>query len=328
MKTYKDFEDMIQKLEQRNMAQDQYFRNYILNPYLTTGLGYDVYDIEFAEMKDSGSTFKFINPKTEDGANIYFSLKDSYHLYQDPNDRAYVYLDLMSKKITLYFKVFEEWYKVNQVTLFVEDEVERKEQEDALVSLNQTVYSERFAEGYESLGEKYFTSVVLDNMISKGDVLNVFVRRALIRELQNPTDTLIGLLAQVLTEYSTQSIDWIQDNLQEVKGHGVLPLLEVAISNGELNLKGIPQPTPKPPVTNTRGKSGFMEQKPLKVEEQPKNIIDDKLDLLKNSGFGVPKADESKQTPDTGAEQSKSDSRDDIGVQRNAEGMVDLSGLV
>lgn len=328
MKTYKDFEDMLQKLEQRNMAQDQYFRNYILNPYLTTGLGYDVYDIEFAEMKDSGSTFKFINPKQEDGANIYFSLKGNYHLYQDPNDRAYVHLDLMAKKITLYFKVFDEWNKVNQVTLFVEDEIERKEQEDALVSLNQTVYSERFAEGYETLGEKYFTSVVLDNMISKGEVLNVFVRRALIRELQNPTDTLIGLLAQVLTEYSTQPIDWIQDNLQEVKVQGVLPLLEVAISNGELNLKGIPQPTPKPPVTNTRGKSGFMEQKPLKVEEKPKNIIDDKMDLLKSSGFGIPKTEEPEPVPLTETEPDEQEGIVDTGVQRNEEGMVDLSRLV
>lgn len=345
MLKYTEFETVIQKLSDRSMREDQYFAQYVLQPYLTTGLRYDIYDIENVEMLDQGLTFRFRNPAT-DGVKLYFSLKDTYRRYTEEDDRVFLHIDIERTTITLYFKVLGEWNLISQVKLFEESPESRELQEDNLNTISRTVDCDEFKDQYNILGEKYFTSVVFDNLINQGDVHNVFVRQAIIKELNNPSDAMIELLATGLGEYSTQSPDWIKEQLEPIKDIGAIQLLEKALEKEELELKGVPKPTPRPASkqTNTRGNSGFMKNTRQVVEEQPVNVIEDKQDELQAAGFGIVKEDkEDKPRPPLSDSElltkagfgsqsnkpaDKKDERSQEEIDRSEDGTVDLTSIL
>lgn len=331
MKNYQDFELIIQKLRDRNMTQLKYYANYILSPYIKEGLEYDIYDIDFTDMLDDGVTYRFTNPQTDDGVKIYVSLKDSYNRYKEDDDRVWLHIDVDRNEMSLYFRVFSEWHKVSTCQFFAEGDDARKEAEDEFANISQIVYSSEFKSRYTELGEKYFTSVVLDNLVAQGDVLNMFVRRALIDELSNPSDILVDLLAELLKEYSTQQGSWLRDKLQPIKEVSALPLLDQALVNGELELSSVPKPSPKP-VSRAR-QNAFMKPTRQVVEEPaPKEITnlgeltkDDEVnlvdELLGEDDLGITKDEPVVDLDDVGV---VSDTSTELGVDDETVDLTDL----
>ena len=289
MKSYEEFEERFRELREHKMdaeeVKEHNYRMYVLTPYVSMGLSYEIFDLNTSIMLDNGSTFRFQPPVLE-GLAVYFSLLPDYTRFKDEKDRAYVHIDVDNNQLTMYFKVFNEWNLVNEVDFFVEDEEDRKLQADILTSINQTLHLSAFNENYPHLQERYFTSVVMDNMVAKGEVLNVFVRKALVQELQEPTGALVRLLASVLQEYTTQPEEWVVEALDPIREYGVVSLIEEAVSKDELKLRHIPKPTPTPPsLRNKKASSVFRQPKKQVVEETVENNIDDKMDLLSSLGF-------------------------------------------
>lgn len=289
MKSYQEFESRINEIREHNMdaeeVKEHNYRMYVLTPYVSMGLSYEIFDLNTSSMLDNGSTFRF-TPPVLDGLAIYFSLLPDYTRFSDEEDRAYVHIDVDNNQLTMYFKVFNEWHLVNVVDFFVEDEEDRQLQGDILTSINQTLHLSAFNDNYPDLQERYFTSVVMDNMVAKGEVLNVFVRKALVQELQEPTGALVRLLASVLQEYTTQPEDWVIEALDPIREQGVVSLIEEAVSKDELKLRHIPKPTPTPPsLRNKKASSVFRQQKKQVVEEKVENFIEDKMDVLSSLGF-------------------------------------------
>lgn len=289
MKSYEEFEERFRELREHKMdaeeVKEHNYRMYVLTPYVSMGLSYEIFDLNTSLMLDNGSTFRFQPPVLE-GLAVYFSLLPDYTRFNDEKDRAYVHIDVDNNQLIMYFKVFNEWNLVNEVDFFVEDEEDRKLQADILTSINQTLHLSAFNENYPHLQERYFTSVVMDNMVAKGEVLNVFVRKALVQELQEPTGALVRLLASVLQEYTTQPEEWVVEALDPIREYGVVSLIEEAVSKDELKLRHIPKPTPTPPsLRNKKASSVFRQPKKQVVEETVENNIDDKMDLLSSLGF-------------------------------------------
>lgn len=283
-----DFESRIHELRENGMNdgdnKEQFFRMYVLVPYVSTGLSYDVYDLRTSGMLDSGSTFKF-QPEVLEGLSIYFSLLPDYTRFNEETDRAYVYIDLEGQMLSMYFKVFNEWHLVNVVHFFAESDDDRKLQADILTAINETLHLSAFNDNYPNLGERYFTSVVLDNKVASGEVLNIFVRKALVQELRQPTDALVRLLASVLQEYTTQPEEWVIDALEPIKDKGVVSLIEEAVSKDELKLKHVSRPTPTPLLRKPKPADVFRAPKKQVVEEKVENFIEDKMDVLSSLGF-------------------------------------------
>ena len=290
MKSYQEFESRFSELREHKMDAEELkennYRMYVLTPYVSMGLSYEIFDLNTSLMLDNGSTFRF-KPPVLDGLAIYFSLLPDYTRFIEETDRAYVHIDVDNNQLSMYFKVFNEWHLVNVVEFFVDDEDDRQLQADILTSINQTLHLSAFNDNYPNLQERYFTSVVMDNMVAKGEVLNVFVRKALVQELQEPTGALVRLLASVLQEYTTQTEAWVIDALDPIRDQGVVSLIEEAVSKDELKLRHIPKPTPTPPTLRNTKKPADVFRTPKKqvVEDKVENFIEDKMDELSRLGF-------------------------------------------
>ena len=290
MKSYQEFESRFSELREHKMDAEELkennYRMYVLTPYVSMGLSYEIFDLNTSLMIDNGSTFRF-KPQVLDGLAIYFSLLPDYTRFKEETDRAYVHIDVDNNQLAMYFKVFNEWHLVNVVEFFVDDEDDRQLQADILTSINQTLHLSAFNDNYPNLQERYFTSVVMDNMVAKGEVLNVFVRKALVQELQEPTGALVRLLASVLQEYTTQTEEWVIDALDPIRDQGVVSLIEEAVSKDELKLRHIPKPTPTPPSLRNTKKPADVFRTPKKqvVEDKVENFIEDKMDELSRLGF-------------------------------------------
>lgn len=290
MKSYQEFESRFSELREHKMDAEELkennYRMYVLTPYVSMGLSYEIFDLNTSLMLDNGSTFRF-KPPVLDGLAIYFSLLPDYTRFKEETDRAYVHIDVDNNQLSMYFKVFNEWHLVNVVEFFVDDEDDRQLQADILTSINQTLHLSAFNDNYPNLQERYFTSVVMDNMVAKGEVLNVFVRKALVQELQEPTGALVRLLASVLQEYTTQTEAWVIEALDPIRDQGVVSLIEEAVSKDELKLRHIPKPTPTPPSLRNTKKPADVFRTPKKqvVEDKVENFIEDKMDELSRLGF-------------------------------------------
>lgn len=283
--TYEGFEQVIEQLQEKGLTQDQYFSNYLLQPFISRALEYDLYDIQNTSMMDSGSTFCFNNPADEHGVNVYVSLRDKFSRYRGDTDRVWLYLDMRAKRMVLYFRVFDAWHEVNRTQFFVDDVNERAEAEDAFISICDILYAPGFRDNYMDRGEKYFTSVVLDNLIEQGNVLNIFVRQALVNELKNPGEPLILMLTDLLKEYSTQSSDWIQEKLEVLKETSAVELIDEAVKRGELEITSVAKPEPQPQTR--RRSNSFLKETQQVVDMSPKEVGVQELEKLRDVGFGV-----------------------------------------
>lgn len=338
MKSYQEFESRFRELRDHKMdaedLKEHNYRMYVLTPYVSMGLAYEIFDLNTSMMMDNGSTFRFKPPVLE-GLAIYFSLLPDYTRFKDEADRAYVHIDVDNNQLSMYFKVFNEWHLVNVVEFFAEDEDDRQLQADILTSINQTLHLSAFNDNYPNLQERYFTSVVMDNMVAKGEVLNVFVRKALVQELQEPTGALVRLLASVLQEYTTQTEEWVVEALDPIREQGVVSLIEEAVSKDELKLRHIPKPTPTPPTLRNTKKAADAFRTPKKqvVEEKVDNFIGDKMDELSRLGFAD--ASDKEDKPATTDLTSKQESVKDLTPESKAsepdlvseDGTVDLMKL-
>ena len=154
MKSYQEFEGRIKELREHNMdaeeVKEHNYRMYVLTPYVSMGLSYEIFDLNTSSMLDNGSTFRF-TPPVLDGLAIYFSLLPDYTRFSGEEDRAYVHIDVDNNQLTMYFKVFNEWHLVNVVEFFEEDEEDRQLQGDILTSINQTLHLSAFNDNYPDL---------------------------------------------------------------------------------------------------------------------------------------------------------------------------------
>lgn len=278
---YEDFGKIINTLIDRGMEDDSYYVQYVLSPYMQA-LGYDVFDIDETERMFHGDTYKVlgIEPESvgEQPIHFIFSLGDyREELKEEDNIRAYVLFDKGTKSITLYYYVLEEWYSIHESRFLMDEEEDIKEERNNLVSLNKVITKEEFQTSYLTLGERLFTGSVVDTLLANGELENRFIRQALVDELLKPDTHMIKMLANKLTDYSTQEISWIEGMLDGLKTSGLVSLLETAISNEELEIIIRPKSQPLPSAT----------QKRVKKQEEVQTNISHKADRLKEAGFST-----------------------------------------
>lgn len=276
---YEDFGKIIDKLSSKGMEDDSYYVQYVLSPYMQA-LGYDVFDIDETERMFSGDTYKVLGIQTDDGEmiNFIFSLKDYRNELEDTDDvRAYVLFDKETKSVTLYYYVLNEWYSIYESRLLMEDAEDIDVERTNLVSLNKVISKDEFQSTYLSLRERLFTGSVIDSLLANGDLENRFIRQAVVDELVSPDDHMIKMIANKLTEYSTQETTWIEENLQDLKQAGIVKLLETAIANDEIEVIIRPKSQPLP--------SGG--QKRVKKQAEVQTDIGHKADRLKDAGFST-----------------------------------------
>lgn len=291
---YEDFGKIIETLSSRNMEDDSYYVQYVLSPYMQA-LGYDVFDIDETERMFNGDTYKVKGVETEYGDDIsfIFSLGDYRQELQDhDNIRAYILFDKETKSITLYYYVLDEWYSIYETRLQMDGTEDIGIERDNLVSLNKVITKQEFQSTYASLGERLFTGSVVDSLLANGDLENRFVRQALVDELVKPDSYMINMLANKLTEYSTQETDWIEESLEDLTQTGLVRLLETAISNDEIEITIRPKAQPLPSATKNRPKK----------QSEVSTDINHKADKLKEAGFstdGLGKGATSSETKET-----------------------------
>ena len=329
---YEDFGKILNTLSDRGMEDDSYYVQYVLSPYMQA-LGYDVFDIDETERMFNGDTYKVLGIDTgeidEEAIHFIFSLEDyREELKDEDNVRAYILFDKGTKSITLYYYVLESWYSIHESRLLMETDEDIKEERDNLVSLNKVITKDEFQTSYLSLGERLFTGSVVDTLLANGELENRFIRQALVDELVKPDTHMIKMLANKLTEYSTQEISWIEDMLDDLKDTGLVQLLETAISNEEFEIVIRPKSQPLPSAT----------QKRVKKQDEVQTNISHKADKLKEAGFstnglgqGSSKSEPEEEEPDK-EEPKKEDEEDkfEIGnlkeqLTSGVEGTEDIS---
>src|SRR5699024_7348221 len=142
-------------------------------------------------------------------------------------------------------------------------------------SLNKVITKQEFQRTYASLGERLFTRSVADSLLANGDLENRSVRQALVDALVTPDSYMINMLANKLTEYSTQETDWMEESLEDLTQSGLVRLLETAISNDEIEITIRPKAQPLPSATKNRPKK----------QSEVSTDINHKADKLKEAGF-------------------------------------------
>lgn len=274
MNSYEDFENIFEELERRGMEDTPYYIQYVLSPYMGA-LGYDVFDMDEVSRLFEGDTYKALGVEDDIEGSIYiiFSLGDYREKVQNMDGvRAYVHINKETYSITLYYNVLGDWYPIHESRLMLTEEEDIELESGHLVNLNRVVQKDKFRGAYTELKERLFTGSVIDSLLQNGDLDNRFVRQALVDELTRPDEHMVKMLASKLMEYSTQDVEWLEEQLEGVKETGLVGTLERAINEEEIKVVIKPKSAPLPSVRR-------------QADVRPN--LEHKADDLESAGFRV-----------------------------------------
>lgn len=280
LNSYEDFERIFKELEDRGMEETPYFIQYVLSPYMGA-LGYDVFDMDEVSRLFEGDTYKALGVEDDIEGSIYivFSLGDYRQKVQDMDGvRAYVHINKETSSVTLYYNVLGDWYPIHESRLSLTEKEDVDHESANLVNLNRVVQKDKFRDAYSGLKERLFTGSVIDSLLQDGNLDNRFVRQALVDELTRPDSHMIKMLASKLMDYSTQDVEWLEEQLDGIKETGLVGTLERAINEEEIKVVVKPKSAPLPSVRrqadikpNLEHKSFDLESAGFKVsKEEPK----------------------------------------------------------
>lgn len=315
MLSYIDFEEIFTLMQENGMNDPAYYSNYVLQPYLQNGLNYNIYDIKSVKPVEIGKTYQVKVDTGEEPIYAYFSIQSNRTRYSKPEDKVYLYINNQSREITLYYKAFGRWYEVEKVRLFVEDPDTREIESNNLAEINERLEYNVFRDGYSRLGNTYFTRDILATLLDKGEIYNIFVQKAFVDLINNPSDIVLNVIADSLTTYTDKPIDWIENEISELKDKGVKPILEDALKSGELVLENAR-------ITNRKPNYEAPKIETPKDEEviigKPKNDIQDKKDLLESVGF------KKKSTNDKKEIEEKPKMPKEVKTKGTSDGTIDI----
>lgn len=222
--------NLITKLNQKGKVSNGDILMYFVSPFLKS-LGYDIFDLDVVDINQHNGVAK-VNVNSD--LTIVVSLKDFREigdsgfletfdeLVQDVDGREKIFLRINIEKmqITMYFKVMEDWEKILQVTL-------DSGEDDKYIEITKRITRDQLEREYTEKGERFLSEVVVDTLLERGNYDNDFIKNSLIKELTEPSEMFIELMAIRLGEdYTTRDVKWIKERLEGIKETGLMHLLE------------------------------------------------------------------------------------------------------
>lgn len=322
---YKSLQEKITQLQSKNQLSTHSIMFSIWTPYFSF-LGYEVYDLDTVTNDfDRGILSAKINQNITLTAS--FDEHTVYELTND-NDKMFLHYDLSHNTFTLYFKVLDDWKQVEKVNFNLDGgnakdiaEQARQEQE-RFMRLTKYVRLKDVVGQYSSKKERFFTEIVVDEMLDKGDWNNVFVQQSLANEFMNPSQEMIQLLAARLgKDYTTQSVESIAEKLKPILEEGLSGLVDYIVNIGMLPTSSSSY-TPAPTQTFSKEKvSAKLDEKP----EQGQADLSNMKDELSSLGFKLDEPKEEKVVEEPKVVAEKTTNLEDL--ELGTDGSISLDGL-
>lgn len=236
---YTSVQQSIAELKKNQMDDISSIVMYVLNPQLTS-FNYDIYDFKKTNVDFTTGNIKI---EVQDGIKMLFSLEDMISdgsIYSEDDYKIYVHFSFDDLTYDLYFKVLDNWEKVEHVDFKVPEdskdrEIALKRESERFTRFAKYVSSGVIINEHKKKGEKYFTEAVLDRYLENQEFDNEFIRTALMNEFKNPSAELITMLASALgKEFTTMEQEKVQERLQPLVKKGLYSAVE-SLVNGSPN---------------------------------------------------------------------------------------------
>lgn len=243
----------LDKLEERGKLTGSDAIMYFVSPFLQ-GLGYNIFDVDQVDVRNSeGEVYAKITDDLTMGASLY----DHYPL-DDDNVRIFLSLGLDERVFKLYFKVLGNWEEITRLDFKEDEETKYTHQ------IVRRIIKDQAENSYRSKGEKFLTENVFNSQLERGNWNNDFMALGLLKELTNPSEKFIEVLAQRMNiEYTTKETDWIKKYISSIKEEGLMTVIDTLIDKGKIDVnRGIYTSKPETVTRETKEST-----KPEKVEK-------------------------------------------------------------
>lgn len=229
----------LDKLEERGKLTGSDAMMYFVSPFLQ-GLGYNTFDVDQVDVRNSEGE---VYAKITDDLTMVASLYEHYPL-EDKQVRIFLSLGLEERVFKLYFKVLGNWEEITRLDFKEDEETKYTHQ------IVRRIIKDQAENAYRSKGEKFLTENVFDSQLESGNWNNDFMALGLLKELTNPSEKFVEVLAHRMNiEYTTKETDLIKKYISGIKEEGLMSVIDTLIDKGKIDVnRGFFTPKNEPPV--------------------------------------------------------------------------------
>lgn len=234
--SYHYLQESLAGLKQKGILDASHLVMYFVQPQITD-FGYAFYDFNVVNVDfNSGDTYITVSGDID----MLVSFQDidfSTQAHSSEKLKIYVHFDPETLVYNLYFKVLNNWEKVERVDFKVASEpqeLEKKQrgENEKFIRLARYITKANIINGMNKFGEKYFTEAVLDKYLENQEFNNEFIRTALRNEFKKPSKELIAMLASALgKEFTTMEQEKVQEKLEPLVEKGLYEAVEHLIND-------------------------------------------------------------------------------------------------
>lgn len=227
--SYKEFKGLVTKLEERGKSKTSDFLMYLVLPFLKS-LGYNVYDLDEVDLDMEEELVKI---KNRDELSMLVSVDENLlngisgkEKLNNDELKIYINIGLEQRKIKLYYNVLDKWEEI--VTINLDEDNADMYAKD----FTKRIAKENLNREIQTNGTRFLTESVLDAKLEAGEWNNDFMMYGLLKELTEPTDEFLQLMAGRLSEdYTTRDIEWIKGHLEKAKEEGFISIVKRLYDN-------------------------------------------------------------------------------------------------